>query len=80
MRAVGQGVAVVLAAQLYVYLPDSQDEAQALRHVQQEREVCAAPDAGGAARQGGVIVGLQPRQGRPVELGLGREEVVAIVL
>ena len=80
MSAVGQGVAVVLAAQLYVYPPDGQDEAQALRQVQQGREVCVAPDAGGVVRQGGVIVGLQPRQGRPVELGLGREEVVTIVL
>ena len=63
MGAVAQGVAVVLAAQLYVYPPDGQDEAQALRHVQQEGEVRVAPDVGGVARQGGVIVGLQPRQG-----------------
>ncbi len=63
VSAVGQGVAVVLAAQLYVYPPDGQDEAQALRQVQQGREVCVAPDAGGVVRQGGVIVGLQPRQG-----------------
>ena len=80
MSTVAQGVVVVFAAQLYVYPPDGQDEPQALCQVQQGRELCVAPDAGGVARQGGVIVGLQPRQGRPVELGLGREEVVAIVL